>query len=268
MVEQITLQLRLNRIPVIAQVNSASSATIFLLTHIIPQFDDQIHLPFYSCLFRQNMIYYIHLLRLKVTQRTVFPGGYNMSNNTKTQKQDKRQQEDAIFNRILILFCCAVVAEVIFLLINHFLPGFAAIRWLTILIPVAAVLALVYYLFQRDFFCITLICAGGISSLQLYRRMFIAHPFRIRCGFVLGFVLLAAAVVVLILLQRNDGALPKGTRFLPKDTNYPLLYITCVVNAVLLALTLILGGTAAYYLLFVLVGWLFIMAVYYTVKLM
>lgn len=191
-----------------------------------------------------------------------------MSNNTKIQKQDKRQQEDATFNRILILFCCAVVAEVILLLINHFLPGLTVIHWLTILIPVAAVLALVYYLFQRDFFCITLICAGGILSLQLYRRMFLTHPFRIRCGFVLGFVLLAAAVVVFILLQRNDGVFPKGTRFLPKDANYPLLYITCVLNAALLALTLILGGTAAYYLLFVLVGWLFVMAVYYTVKLM
>lgn len=191
-----------------------------------------------------------------------------MSNNTKIQKQDKRQQEDATFNRILILFCCAVAAEAVLLLINHFLPGLAVIRWLTILVPVAAVLALVYYLFQRDFFCITLICAGGILSLQLYRRMFWTHPFRIRCGFVLGFVLLAAAVVVLILLQRGGGVFPKGVRFLSKDANYPLLYITCAVNALLLALTLILGGTAAYYLLFVLVGWLFIMAVYYTVKLM
>ena len=36
----------------------------------------------------------------------------------------------------------------------------------------------------------------------------------------------------------------------------------------LLALTLILGGTAAYYLLFILVGWLFVTAVYYIVKLM
>ena len=36
----------------------------------------------------------------------------------------------------------------------------------------------------------------------------------------------------------------------------------------MLALVLILGSTAAYYLLFALIAWLFIMAVYYVVKLM
>lgn len=191
-----------------------------------------------------------------------------MSNNTKAQRQAKRQQEDAILNRILIVFGCAVAVEAILLLLNRFIPGLAVIHWLTILVPVAAVLALVYYLFQRDFFYITLISAGGILSLQLYRKMFLWHPTRIRCGFALGFVLLAAAVAVLILLQRSGGIFSTRMRVLPKDANYPLLYITCALNAILLVLTLALGSTAAYYLLFVLVGWLFVMAVYYIVKLM
>lgn len=191
-----------------------------------------------------------------------------MGNDTKAQREAKRQQEDAIFNRILILFVCAVVAEAILLILNRFLPGLAVIRWLTIVIPVAAVLALVYYLFQRDFFFLTLISAGGILSLQLYRKIFLMHPTMIRCGFALGFILLAAAAVVFILLQRKGGVLPKGLRVLPHDATYPLLYITCALNAVLLILTLALGSTAAYYLLLVLVGWLFVTAVYYIVKLM
>lgn len=191
-----------------------------------------------------------------------------MSNLTKAQ-QAKRQQEDAALNRILIWFGCSAVVEFFLLLINRFLPGLGVIRWLTILVPAAAVLALVYYLFQRDFFCITLISAGGILSLQLYRRMIFAHPFRLYCGFALAFLLLAAAVVVLILLQRGKRPFPLGIdKLVPCEANYPLLYITCVLNAVLLALALVLGVIAAYYLLFVLVGWLFIMAVYYTVKLM
>ena len=191
-----------------------------------------------------------------------------MSNLTKTQ-QTKRQQEDAALNRILIWFGCSAVAEFILLLINRFLPGLGVIRWLTILVPVAAVLALVYYLFQRDFFCITLISAGGILSLQMYRRMIFAHPFRLHCGFVLAFLLLAAAVVVFILLQRGKRPFPLGIdKLVPVEANFPLLYITCALNAVLLVLALVLGVIAAYYLLFVLVGWLFIMAVYYTVKLM
>lgn len=190
-----------------------------------------------------------------------------MGNNTKAQRQAKRQQEDAALNRILIWFGSAVAAELILLLLNRLLSGPAVIRWLSILVPVVAVLAMVYYLFQRDFFCICLISACGILSLQLYRKMFLYHPTRIRCGFALGFVLLAAAIVVLILLQRGKRPLHLD-RLIPTDANYPLLYITCALTAVVLAFTLVFGSAAAYYLLFVLVGWLFVTAVYYIVKLM
>lgn len=192
-----------------------------------------------------------------------------MGNNTKAQKMAKRQQEDAALNRILIWFGSAVVVEFILLLINRLFPGLAAIRWLTVLVPVVAVLAMVYYLFQRDFFCITVISAGGILSLQLYRKMFLMHPTMLRCGFVLAFLLLAAAIVVLILLQRGKRPMPLRIDLLaPQDSNFPLLYVTCGLNAALLALTLVWGSTLAYYLLFILVAWLFITAVYYIVKLM
>lgn len=191
-----------------------------------------------------------------------------MGNHTKAQRQAKRQQEDAALNRILIWFGGAVAAELILLLLNRLLSGPAAIRWLSFLVPVVAVLAMVYYLFQRDFFCICLISACGILSLQLYRRIFFLHPFRIRCGFALGFLLLAAAVAALILVQCGKRPLPLHIdRLIPKDANYPLLYITCALNGLVLALTLAFGSAAAYYLLFVLVGWLFVTAVYYIVKL-
>ena len=192
-----------------------------------------------------------------------------MANNSKAQMQAKRQQEDAALNRILIWFCCAAVAEFILLLVNRVIPNVTVIHWLTILVPVVAVLALVYYLFQHDFFCITVISAGGILSLQLYRKLFLDHPTMIRCGFALAFLLLAAAVVILILIQGRKHPVPLHIdRLVPKDANFPLLYITCGLNAVLLALTLILGNPAAYYLLFVLAAWLFVTAVYYVVKLM
>lgn len=192
-----------------------------------------------------------------------------MGNNTKAQRQERRRQEDAILNRILIWFGCAVAAECILLLVNRFIPDVAAIRFMTILVPVVAVLAMVYYLFQHDFFCITVLSACGILSLQLYRNMFLMHPTMIRCGFALAFLLLAAAAVALILLQRGKRPLPlQVDKLIPKDANFPLLYITCALDAVLLVLTLALGSSAAYYLIFVLVAWLFITAVYYIVKLM
>lgn len=47
-----------------------------------------------------------------------------------------------------------------------------------------------------------------------------------------------------------------------------MVYLTCAVVAVAVVAALVLGTSAAYYLIFALVAWLFIMAVYYTVKLM
>lgn len=192
-----------------------------------------------------------------------------MGNNTKAQQQARREQEDAALNRILIWFGSAVVVELILLLLNRFIPGQSVIRWLLILVPVVAVLAMVFYLFQHDFFCIAVISAGGIASLQLYRKMFLLHPTMIRCGYVLAFLLLIAAVVVLVLIQRGKRPMPLSIDSLvPQDANYSLLYVTCALNALTLALTLAFGSAAAYYLLFVLVAWLFITAVYYIVKLM
>lgn len=192
-----------------------------------------------------------------------------MANNTKARQANKRQQEDAALNRILIWFAGAVVAEIILLLLNRFLPDLAVIHGLTILVPIVAVLAMIFYLFQHDFFCITVISAGGILSLQLYRKVFWNHPTMIRCGYILAFLLLIAAAVVLILIQRGKRPMPLSIdKLVPQDANYPLLYVTCALNAVALVLTLILGSTAAYYLLFVLIAWLLVTAVYYIVKLM
>lgn len=200
----------------------------------------------------------------------------NMKQQIDAKKKAKRQQEDAILNRVLIWFGCAVVIEIVLLLINRFVPGISLVRGLSVLVPAVAVLAMVYYLYQRDFFLSTLISAGGILSLQLYRRLVFLHPFRIKCGFALAYICLAAAVVVLILLQRKGGWMTiqgKKRQILPKDANYVLMYLTCVLNAVLLTVTLsqingvACGANTAYYLLFVLAAWLFVMAVYYTVKL-
>ena len=194
-------------------------------------------------------------------------------NNLKAKQQARRQEEDAALNRILLWFGGAVVVEFILLMISRMVSDSVVLQYLTILVPAIAVLAVIYYLFQRDFFCISVISACGILCLQLYRKSFTAHRLRITCGFVLGLLLLAAAVVVLVLLQK--GKLNPTCKLgklihtlIPREANFPLLYATCALVAVMLALVLILGSTAAYYLLFALIAWLFIMAVYYVVKLM
>lgn len=133
--------------------------------------------------------------------------------------------------------------------------------------PAGAVLAMVYYLYQREFFCNTVICGCGILSLWLYRRFFQYHPTAIYAGYVLGWLLLAGAAVVFWKLSQNGGKWNKY-RVFPDKISYIPAYATCAITAAVLAAALIGGAAAAFYAIFVLVIWLFCMAVYYTVRLM
>ena len=83
---------------------------------------------------------------------------------------------------------------------------------------------------------------------------------------------LTAMAAVAAAVQRGKGALNlKGKRIelLPKTANYILIYVSCVLMALVLIASMVIGtgvGEMVYYA--VPAAWALIMAVYYTVKLM
>lgn len=141
-------------------------------------------------------------------------------------------------------------------------PGMSMLFWL---VAAWAVLALVYYIYQREFFLAASAC--GMSVLGLWFARYGAAGR-------LEFLLLAAAIFVVgiasAVLRKNDGALDsKGKlRFLPKDSSYLVLTVTTSASLLAMVAGMAAGGTAAYYLMFVMTAWLFALFVYYTVKLM
>ena len=137
-----------------------------------------------------------------------------------------------------------------------------------LLLPaVGAVLIVVYFLYQRVFFFNTVLTASGLLVLWLHRQYSTNHPTAIRLFFAAEFVLLAAGLVLSLLLRQKDGRLG-GLQALPPDTDYLMSFITCVITALALVLTLALGPAAGLYLLFALAAWEFVQAVFYTVQLM
>ena len=133
---------------------------------------------------------------------------------------------------MLALAVCAVVIRVF---------DESGIRLLYVAVPAVAVLALIYYLYPA-----------------------IAYGYAVVLG-----VALVGAVVVFRVMQAAGGKLRlKGNwvEVLPKSANYALLYVTCGVVAAVVIAALLLGGLAVLY--GVLVAWLLILAVYYTVRLM
>lgn len=148
--------------------------------------------------------------------------------------------------------------------------GAGGIRLLTYIIIGLAILAMIYYLYQRDFAVVALVCGIGLLGLWLIFRL--AAGMRLYLVLTLLLLLLAAIVVCARVLQRNGGILLLKERrlaILPKGASYALIYISCGLMALALLVALVLGATLstmAYYA--VPVAWGLIMAVYYTVKLM
>ena len=144
----------------------------------------------------------------------------------------------------------------------------SGIRLLYVAVPAVAVLALIYYLYQREFFFAAVLSALGLLGVKVVPYHFGFPAIAYGYAVVLG-VALVGAVVVFRVMQAAEGKLRlKGNwvEVLPKSANYALLYVTCGVVAAVVIAALLLGGLAVLY--GVLVAWLLILAVYYTVRLM
>ena len=89
----------------------------------------------------------------------------------------------------------------------------------------------------------------------------------VKVGFVVGWIVLIAIAVLAYLLKKNGGKLGKW-KLVSDPKSYVPCWITCAVVLAATLLGFILGAGVAYYLIYVLVAWLFCMAVYFTVKMM
>ncbi len=143
----------------------------------------------------------------------------------------------------------------------------AGMGLLCVLPAVIAVLAAVFFLYQREFFFNALLGGAGITALWVYKHIYMNHPRATYFGFAMVWIFLAAFAVAAYLLKKRKGR-AFGRQVLPAGANYPLLFLTCALSAAALAAALAIGVAAAYYIMFVLIAWLFCLAVYYTVKLM
>jgi hypothetical protein len=171
------------------------------------------------------------------------------------QRKDKRR---AVLPIVLTAACAAVAV------CAHVTVAFqtSGVQMLYLLVAAWAGLALVFYLYQKEFFFAASAC--GLSILGLW---FVRYT-----GGLSLEVLLCLAGVLLVLvsifwLKRSDGVFA-GDAVFPKGANYTVMLVTGIASLLVLAAAAVLGAAIAYYLLFVMAAWLFVLLVYYTVKLM
>lgn len=141
------------------------------------------------------------------------------------------------------------------------------VRILMMFPAAAAVLIIIFFLYQRPFFYNAILTGGGMLALWLHGKYYMNHPRLIIACVVGGVVVLAAAAFLAFQLQKNDGKLGK-VRIVPPSSNYMMTWLTCGITAAAMIVGLIVGVSLSHFLLYVLVGWLFAQAVFFTVKMM
>ena len=142
----------------------------------------------------------------------------------------------------------------------------AGVGMLFQLVPAWAGLALVYYLYQKEFFLAAL--GGGAAVMGLW---FVRFGGGFHLETILCFVTILASLAAALWLKKNNGVLCLGKtqcRVVDEGASYTPTLVSGAISLVVLAVSLFLGSTAAYYLLFAMVAWLFALIVYYTVKMM
>lgn len=140
----------------------------------------------------------------------------------------------------------------------------SGLRMLLLLVPVLGGLALVYYIYQKEFFLAALVGVLGGVGLWFVRS---AGGFCLESNLALAVICLV--VLFTAMLKKGKGLCPLSKHpFLPEDTNYLPVGLTALVSVAVMVLALVIGSSAAYYLTYLMMAWLFALLVYYTVKLM
>ena len=164
---------------------------------------------------------------------------------------------------LALALACGAVA-----ICSHITVAFrdAGVQMLFLMVPAWAGLALIYYLYQREFFLGAV--ASGLSILGLW---FVRSGSRICLETVLTLAAVLLVAGAALWLKKHNGVLKQGereVRLMPRNTAYPLILTSCLVGLAALLAAMVLGANLAYYLMFAMVAWLFALLVYYTVKLM
>ncbi|MEA4823226.1 MAG: hypothetical protein VB111_03830 [Clostridiaceae bacterium] len=145
-------------------------------------------------------------------------------------------------------------------------------RLLYVVFPACAVLYLLFSLLQRIFFMQALLCGSSMILMWIVAR---AGSTTAIVFSVLGIVLAAAFAAFFAILKAGDGAIRIASHTfhsVERGEEYGVAFLSVAVTALLFVAGIVFASAsivgAGSVLLYILCGYLFILAVYYTVKLM
>lgn len=141
------------------------------------------------------------------------------------------------------------------------------LTFLYVLIPVVAVLYIIFYSYPRDFFFIALsACLGAIAVWVLAGlKTGALYPALLTLLSAFSLVIWLVAVVLTIMAHKNSGKL-FGKEVFASNALYALMYVTYALVLAAVAAAVLFGNAVLYYAAFGLVGYLVLVGIFYTVR--
>ncbi|MGE4549205.1 MAG: hypothetical protein AB7C89_06600 [Intestinibacillus sp.] len=169
---------------------------------------------------------------------------------------------------IIVVFAVLTVCMAAILLFSP-----EVIKLFYIILPAIAVYYLIYHSYPREFFVISVDCGLMAVLLYLVRRALgsASHGSVAWLAAAVAVVLCAVQIAGVFYVKKHgcqglvDG---QRTELFTSGNAHAMMILTAVVLAVLPVAAVILGAQIAYYLIFAAFAYLFVTAVYYTVKMM
>ncbi|MCL1820637.1 MAG: hypothetical protein FWG36_08295 [Oscillospiraceae bacterium] len=183
---------------------------------------------------------------------------------TATIKRAKNTESPA-FGRLITLSGVSLAAALAMLSIRVF--TYSSFTALYVALPVTAFLYMIYQIYQREFFYQTIITGCAAGTLYAFSRWLHYKPWQpiVHTTYCLAIALLCAAIILTLLLKKRNGSL-FGINLLPRNANYSLMFATIGLMLAAIAAVLLVTGIA-FWMMIGVFGYLFVLAVYYTIKL-
>lgn len=147
--------------------------------------------------------------------------------------------------------------------------GLTAAPAVLTIVPALGILMLIFYLYQKEFFFSATVVGMGIMGLWILRNA--SRPAAYSGYMIMVLALTLLGVVYAKQMKRNEGKITIGGKeiaILQPGAAYNAYYLTAAVTLVIMFAAMMFGASLAYYGIWVLVAWLFILAVFFTSKMM
>lgn len=153
-----------------------------------------------------------------------------------------------------------------------FRMGSYAFDYLVFIYPAYAAFFLIYFIFQREFFFISILCGADIFLLFGYSRILgNGWSAKIIISAIATIVISALLVLLFKRVSKTEGMIHtkgEGILVFRKEAVYYPVYITCGAIILTTIISVLVGALTAYIFMFIMIALLIGWAVYYATKLL